>query len=211
MPKKNVPLSAAIDKYLFEEDMDEPDNNIKKEPEGEASKKEKEKDDANISDLEKNDLNYDDEFEDQDVAISVKLNNNSDKAGEIKLIPFKRLSTLSKIEDLIALFNIKPEEISGTFGDQMTLTIQSPLNDFEDEKYTIRLMDGIGEITIFRSELNKTVTKQGTETANLNQAAEKGLEGEKEKQVDLSYLKMLNYEFKRLIKDEFFTKVLSKA
>lgn len=210
---KSVPLSEALSKHLQEETPDEETERTETDShEGENKEKEKEKDNINIGDIEKDDLDYDSEFEDSDVAIAIKLNNNTDTSGEIRLVPFKRLSTISKIEDLIGLFNIDPTNMAGAFEDQLTLTIQSPLKDFEDEKYIIRLMDGMGEISINRDEFSKTISKQGTEVTNLDQASSKGLEGEEEKkEIDLSYLEMLNYEFRRMVKDEFFSRVLTKS
>jgi hypothetical protein len=216
MKNKAVPLSDAINKYLYEQEDapaedEESDENIPKE--SNKTSKEKEIKDQEISSIEKSDLEDDEEFEEGDVAVSVKLNNNTKTAGEIKLIPFSRLSTMTKIEDLISLFNIEPEKISGAFEDQLAISLQSPASGFESEKYIIRLMDGLGEIVIDRDNFHKTISKQGSGVSNLGQATQKELGGdeEEEQQVDLSYLEILNYEFKRFIKDEFFARLLQRA
>lgn len=215
--KKSVPMSEAIDIYLFEQEPEgqeeEPEEQETNQQTSDVAQKDKDRETKELDDIEKDDLDYDDEFEDGDVAISVKLNDNVQKGGEIKLVSFQRLSTINKIEDLLKLFNIDQNKVADAFENQLELTIQSPLSDFENEKYIVRLMDGSGEISIQRDDFNKTISKSGTGGANLGTATQQQLGGEEEqeRQIDLTYLPALNFEFKEAVGDEFFSRILAKS
>lgn len=185
----------------------------------EITQKDKDRKNKDLNDIDKDDLEYDDEFEDEDVAASFKLNDNTKKGGgQIKMVTFKRLSTISSIEDILKVFDIQPDNIEGVFENQLEITIGSPLNDFKDEQYVVRLMDGAGELSIYRKNFDHTITKQGTGTpTNMASAAQQGLgdEGEEtqqtEKPIDLSYLTALNYEFQQAVKNEYFSRILAKG
>lgn len=220
MPQSRRSLIGLISKNLYEQDeQDDQDDNLnpQDDQENQVSQKEKEKQSKNISDIDKDDLEQDDEFDESDVAVSLKLNDNTKTGGgKIKLVTFKRLTTLTKIEDILELLNVPTQNIQGVFEDQLEITIGSPLSDFKDQQYIVRLMDGAGEIAIYRGEgFNSTITKHGTgsPSSDLGSAAQQGLEGEEtpEKQIDLSYLPALNYEFQQAVKDEFFNRILAKG
>lgn len=195
-------LNELINKSLYEED-NEPNTDDQEL----ASK--------DLSDVDREDLE-DTEVEEEDVAVSVKLNKNVDKSGQIELVDYTTLSTLNSIESILDLFDIKTEDIHKLFEKQLVLTIQSPIRDFKDEKYIIRLMDGMGQITIEREDLHKTIEKKGTgQSTTMDQAVQQQVSGEEgtqepQEQIDISYLDTLNYEYKRFIKDEFFERILNQ-
>jgi hypothetical protein len=197
-----VTLNELINKSLYEED-NEPNTDDQEL----ASK--------DLSDVDREDLE-DTEVEEEDVAVSVKLNKNVDKSGQIELVDYTTLSTLNSIESILDLFDIKTEDIHKLFEKQLVLTIQSPIRDFKDEKYIIRLMDGMGQITIEREDLHKTIEKKGTgQSTTMDQAVQQQVSGEEgtqepQEQIDISYLDTLNYEYKRFIKDEFFERILNQ-
>lgn len=224
MSNRQSSLRDLIARGLYEQEGDTPPENQESdaapEPEdqdSEVTQKEKERKRKDLSDIDKDDLEYDDEFEDGDVAISLKLNDNNKRGGgQIKMVTFKRLSTITAIEDMLKLFNIQPDRIEGVFENQLEITISSPLNDFKDEQYIVRLMDGAGELAIYKESFDHTITKHGVGApTTMATAAQQGLDGQEaeqpEKPIDLSYLPALNYEFQQAVKDEYFNRILAKG
>ncbi len=117
---------------------------------------------------------------------------------------------MNSIESLLKLFNLSADQNPEPFKNMVQLTIRSPLADFTDEVYEIRLMDGNGEISIQRPELNTTISKKSA-TMNMQQAVQGQMGGEEETPpANLGYLPELNYEFRQAVKNEFFNRILSK-
>lgn len=206
-----ISMDKAIKRYLFEQDDEE--TNQKDDPAGDtAAEKDSDLKNKNISDVEKDDLE-DDDIEQGDVAVSITLNDNLRDGGKIKLVSFRQLPSLSSVESILKLFDFDSNNVTPEFKNVLEITIKSPLPDFSDEMYEIRLMDGSGEISISRPEFNKTISKTAP-GSNMQQAVQSqvGPEGEQqtEPQVNLGYLQALNYEFRQSIKNEFFNRILSK-
>lgn len=222
MPReKRFKLSRVFKSNLYEEedldDLEDNEEDIEDESDDDTEDTKKDKDVKNkeIKDIDKSDLEDEENVKDEDVAVSLKLNDNVEQGGQIKLVSFKRLSTLVNIEGLLSYFDINPENVSSIFKDAMLITIQSPLNDFKNEQYIIKLMDGIGEIIIHRQDFNNTITKMGTgATIPMDQAVQQQTGDEETaevaKPIDLSYLPALNFEFKRSVKNEFFDRILAR-
>jgi hypothetical protein len=128
---------------------------------------------------------------------------------------------LVNIAAVLKLFNNDPDDVDNDFKDRLELTIKSPLSSFKDEEYTIRIMDKIGEISVNRKGFNKTISKKSNpaNNTNLQQAVDQQISGEEEQgqeepeteRIDLSYLPDLDYEFKKIIKNEFFDRIRSEA
>lgn len=207
MPKK-YRLDKVLKNNLSENEKDK-----------EKTQYEKDKDveEKDIEDVEKDDLDDEEnEIEDEEVAVSITMNAKSDGGGKIKLVPFKNLTNLMTIENILSLFKIDPSQSDKDFENKIELTIRSPLTDFKDEKYVIRLMNGTGEITVNKSNLNQTFSKKSKAlNTNLQQAINQQVgqdqtqqEPEEEKnKVDLSYLPDLNYDFQKSVKREFFDRI----
>jgi len=232
--KKTYRVDKVLERNLneqdpFPEEIDDEEDEEQKKGKQEKSKqeKEKEKEQKDISDVDKTDMEDDEDsetVEDEEVAVSITMNADAASGGQIKLVPFKKLSSLVSIESILRLFNIDPENIDEGFKDRLEISIKSPITDFKDEEYIIRLMDMIGEISIQKEGFSKTLTKKSAPNTNLQQAvtqqigtpgeegsAEIGSEEETkpEKAINLDYLPDLNYDFKKSVKNEFFDRILS--
>jgi hypothetical protein len=203
-------LDELLQTYLFEqpEKEDKPETEVEKD---------KDKETKDIEDVEKQDLDEpeEEEPEEEEIAVSIKYNDNDKRGGQIKLINYKRLSSLNSIESLLGLFDIDPENVAPDFQDKIQITINSPLSDFKEEEYIINLMDKSGEISIYRPDFKTTIEKQSK--GNLEQVvqqgtAEPGTEAAKpKKEIDLGYLPELNVVFRRTVKNEFFDRILDKG
>ena len=219
---KKYRVDKVLKSNLNEEELEsepEIDTNNRKDKKTQIEK-EKEVEKKDIKDVEKDDLD-DEEYDSVDrseVAASAILNADASSGGTIKLIPFQKLSSIISIESLLKLFNINPDNVESGFQDKLEITIRSPLADFKEEKYIIRLMDAIGEIYIHRGDLDYTITKKSTgATTSLQQAVDQQInteepseeENQEEESIDLSYLPELNFAFKKSVKDEFFNRILS--
>jgi len=221
MPDKKR-LDKLLDNYLFEqpeEEEPEEEKPAKKDPNLSTVEKEKDVEEKDIEDVDKDDLDNEegDETPEGDVVASIKLNNNIEGGGQIKLIDKKKISSLTSIETILSMFKIDPENPAKGFKDKMEITINSPLSDFKEHEYVITLMDKIGQLSISRPDFKTTITKKSTGMGgNLGQAVEQGVgepgeEAEKpEEQVDISYLPELDSEFLKAVKNEFFDKILER-
>lgn len=214
-------MDRAIKRYLFEQDDEELDQADDKSKDGQtgdtASEKDQELKNKDLGDVDKDDLE-DDDIEEGDVAISVTLNDNLKGGGKIKLVSFRQLPSLTTVEALLRLFDIDPEKTPPSFKDMLEITIRSPLADFVNQTYEIRLMDGYGELSINRPDFNKTISKTAP-GANMQQAvqaqtspegSEQPAQPEQQQQINLGYLSALNYEFRQSVKNEFFNRILAK-
>lgn len=215
--KKTYRIDRVLEGNLNEQDVDpDEENKEEKEPKKSKYEKDKETERKDIEDVDKDDLEDEeksDTIEDEEVAVAITKNAMN---NEIKLISFKRLSSLVSIESILKLFNINPNKVESGFEEKMEISIKSPLPDFSDQEYKIRLMDKIGEISIKKEGFNQTLTKKSPATTTLQQAvtqqvgdetaAEK--ESEKTETVNLDYLPDLNYDFKKSIKNEFFDRII---
>lgn len=184
-------MLSVLRKLLYEDEEELDTNNRKKNKEvPKRSNSEKNKEELDMSNSEK-------EEEDDGVVVSVKLNDNTKGgSGQIKLLGLKKLGGINKIEDLIKLFDINPDNIKNVFKDRMEITIMSPLKEFKDDVYIIRLMHGIGELYIKKGDkINNTITKYGKGTTE---------------EVDLSYLDDLNLEFKQAVKNGLFDRIIGE-
>lgn len=213
---KRKRLDKLLDITLNEAPDD--DQDIEDEPEETEAEKEKEAETKDLKDMDDDDLEAtdDEEPEDEEIAASIKLNNNDQKGGDIKLISYGRLSSLNTIESLLELFDIDPNNVADIFKNRLELTINSPVSDFKDQEYKISLMDKAGEISINRPDFKTSIEKQST--SQMGQAVqqavgEPGAEPEQQAQppVDLNYLPELNIVFRRTIKNEFFDRILEKG
>ena len=172
-------LDELIEHTLFEAPEDEQDEKPEEteQPKNVKPKDEKEAKKKSIEQTDKDDLKDEEEPEDKEVAVSVKMNRGAEGAGQIKLIDYQKLSSLTSIESLLKLFDIDPDKAPPGFKDKMEITINSPLKDFKEEEYNITLMDKIGQIAIRRPDFKTTITKKSTGMGggNLGQAVEQGL------------------------------------
>lgn len=215
-------LDKLLESTLFEQPEDDIEDSEEDKEEKTKSEKDTERKTKEIKDIDKEDVeddNDDDEAtEDEEIAVSVKLNDNDRAGGDIKLINFKRLNTFNTIESLLEIFDIDPDEIAGDFKNKIEISIKSPVDDFKDEEYKIILRDRSGEIAIDRPNLKTSIEKQSKTPMGqaVQQAtAEPGVEteiqpAESEAQADLSYLAELNPVFTKTIKSEFFDRILRK-
>lgn len=208
-------MDRAIKRYLFEQDDEDPDQQEDDTKDDQtantAAEKEQELKSKDLDDVDKDDLE-DDEVEEGDVAVSIALNDNMQGGGKIKLVSFRQLPSLTTIESILKLFDLDPNKVPPNFKDMLELTIKSPLADFTNQIYEIRLMDGYGELSINRPDFSKTINKTAP-GANMQQAVQNqmGGEGEQpEQQINLGYLPALNYEFRQTVKNEFFNRILAK-
>lgn len=220
---KTKRLDKLLETTLFEQpeepEQEEPDTTKEKPKEVEADKDQdvKKKDLADVDKKDLDDEEDEEEANDEDVVVSVKLNDNVEKGGQIKLVNSKKLTGLNSIESILKLFKIDPENVSPDFKDKIELTINSPLQDFKEHEYVLTLMDKIGQLSISRPDFKTTITKKSK--GNLQQAVQQGVgeapaEGEEatkpEEQIDLSYLPELDSEFLRAVKNEFFDRILER-
>lgn len=213
-------LDKLLDNYLFEEpEEEEPEEPISnKDQQLSTVDKEKDTKEKDLEDVEKNDLGDEEETPSGDVVASIKLNNNVEGGGQIKLIEKNKISGLTSIENILSMFKIDPENPAKGFKNKIEITINSPLSDFKEHEYTITLMDKIGQLSISRPDFKTTITKKSTGMGgNLGQAVEQGVGEEPEEaaekpeeQVDLSYLPELDSEFLKAVKNEFFDKILER-
>lgn len=212
--KKNYSLIDLLEHNLYEKELpdDEQEKPAEDEPDSETTEKDQERKTKDIEDIEKDDLEYDEEFSEKEVAASIKLNDNSKEGGgQIKLVDFKELSTLGSIEKILGLFKIDPKKDRGQFKDQIEISISSPIADFKSEQYVIRLMDGIGEISVYKEGgYSNTITKTGS-GETMAAATDQNLSGEEEQEIDLSYMKALNFEFRQAVKNEYFSRVIARG
>lgn len=203
----NINMYKAIQLYLYEQEDD--DNDDEKQDDT-PNEKEQEVQSKDLSDVDKDDLE-DDDIEEGDVAVSITLNDNLQGGGKIKLVSFRRLPAISSIESILKLFDFDANNMPDTFKDMVQITIRSPLADFVNESYEIRLMDGTGEIEIERPDLSKTISKTSPGGMNMQQAVQDQVDGEEPaQQINLGYLPELNYEFRQAVKNEFFNRILAK-
>ena len=217
---KRKRLDRLIEGNLYEqpEDADADLDDENDEPSDTEAEREQEKDTKDIKDVDKDDLDDEDEEpEDEEVAASIKFNNNDQKGGDIKLISYGRLGSLNSIESILELFDIDPDNVAEDFKNRIELTINSPLSDFKDQEYKITLADHTGEISINRPDFKTSIEKQST--TPMGQAVQQAV-GEPgaeqapqpaEKGIDLGYLPELNTVFRRTIKNEFFDRILEKG
>lgn len=220
---KQKRLDKLIEGTLYEQpeepDLDDEEEKDK-EPDDTESEREKEKDTKDIKDVEKDDLDDEEEEpEDKEIAASVKLNDNDQQGGGIKLISYQRLGSLTTIESLLELFDIDSENVGPEFKKRLELTINSPVSDFKDHEYKISLMDKAGEISINRPDFKTSIEKQST--VPMGQAVQQAVgepgveQGQPEQPeqpaIDLSYLPELNTVYRRTIKNEFFDRILEKG
>jgi hypothetical protein len=224
---KTKKLDKLLETVLFEQpEEDEQDDQIEKPTVSAKGKADKEtKKDANgddedlekkdMKDIDKDDLDQEETPEGADIAVSIKINDNVEKGGKIKLIDRKKLTGITSIESILKLFDVDAEKVPEGFKDKMEITINSPLGDFKDQEYIITLMDKIGQLSISRPDFKNTITKKSK--GNLEQAVQAGVgeqpaetEQEPEEQIDLSYLPELESEFLRAVKSEFFDRILER-
>jgi hypothetical protein len=223
MPDKKR-LDKLLDNYLFEQpEEEEPEEEspvTKKNPNLSTAEKEKDVKEKDLEDVDKKDLGDKEEDDEEeatkgDTVASIKLNNNIEGGGQIKLIDKNKISSLISIENILTMFKIDAENPAKGFKDKMEITINSPLSDFKEHEYVITLMDKIGQLSISRPDFKTTITKKSTGMGgNLGQAVEQGVGEEPEEaakpEVDLSYLPELNSEFLKAVKNEFFDKILER-
>lgn len=222
MKKKR--LDKLLESTLFEQPEDNTEDSEEDSEEDDEEKTKSEKDTERktkeIKDIDKEDVEDEEDDEatgDEEIAVSVKLNDNDRTGGDIKLINFKRLNTFNTIESLLEIFDINPDEVAGDFKNKIEISIKSPVADFKDEEYKVILRDRSGEIVINRPDLKTSIEKQSKTPMGqaVQQAtAEPGVEAEtqpieSEAQADLSYLAELNPVFTKTIKSEFFDRLLS--
>jgi len=210
-------LDKILTNTLYEEEPDTEEDDDQEDQDTQLDK-DKEKETKNIKDVEKDDLEDDDDQPiDDEIAASIKLNDNDQKGGSIKLISYKRLESMNSIESLLALFDIDPENVSSTFKNRLELTINSPVSGFKDETYKISLMDKTGEISINRPNLKTTIEKHST--TQMGQAVQQSVgepgvdqqEPAEQESINLEYLPDLNLVYRRTIKSEFFDRILNKG
>jgi hypothetical protein len=217
---KQKRLDRLIENTLYEQPEEETPEEEEgdKEPEETGAEKEQEKDTKDIKDVEKSDLDDEEEEpEDEEIAVSIKFNDNDEKGGDIKLVSYRRLSAINSIESILKLFDIDPNNIPADFKDKIEITINSPVADFKDEEYKITLRDKSGEVSVYRPDFKTSIEKQSK--TPLGQAVQQAV-GEpgaeapappEKPPIDLSYLPELETVFRRTVKNEFFDRILDKG
>lgn len=215
---KNKQLDKVLTNTLYEEPEDISTDDKEDSDKNTEVEKDQEKKTKNIKDVDKEDLEDKEvDPDNEEVAVSIKLNDNDDAGGSIKLISYKRLGAMNSIESLLKLFDIDPEKVSSTFKDRLEITINSPISDFKDQEYKISLMDKTGEISINRPDFKTSIEKHSTVPmgqAVQQSVGEPGIEQTtepEEESIDLGYLPELNLVFRRTIKNEFFDRILEKG
>jgi len=136
-----------MDKFIFSDVLNanlteaevEPEIKKKKQDDEKDSEKIKDQDDRkekDISDLDKDDMDDEEARPDEeDVAVSITMNDNVDKGGQIRFVNFTKLATLTSIEACLKLFKIDPDNVDKAFDDMLQLTFRSPIKDFSEEEY----------------------------------------------------------------------------
>jgi len=239
-----------MDKFIFSDVLNanlteaevEPEIKKKKQDDEKDSEKIKDQDDRkekDISDLDKDDMDDEEARPDEeDVAVSITMNDNVDKGGQIRFVNFTKLATLTSIEACLKLFKIDPDNVDKAFDDMLQLTFRSPIKDFSEEEYEVKLMDMLGEITVHRPDYNTTITKKSVDitppeepTTDLNQTVQNNVAGQQENPeagennenppeeqppvknteeggINLDYLNELDDVFRKVVYNEFFNRIL---
>jgi hypothetical protein len=216
----NSTLDRLIKRTLFEQDIEEspPEKEEKKskKSKGKDTYSEKEDDVFNkdISDIEKDDLKDLDKTEKSETVVVVNVNK------KIKHFAVDDLINLYSVDSILNLFGV--EDISNTpkeFGKLITIKIQSPLETYKDQKYTIKLMDKVGEVQINKPDFAKNfqfkspIEQQNMEKATQAQLApgkesESEVAKEEEKSIDISgYIEQLNTNYQQMVKNEFINRI----
>ena len=220
-PKKEEPKEETIKEQdeapapgEEEKPEDEPKKKKKKSSKNEPDPEEGQKDreEKELGDIDKDDMEDDEKPDKGETVISSNLN------GKIKFFDAEEASDIFNIESVLSLYKIEdPANIDPRYGKKIEITLKSPLSDYRDYKYVVKLMEAIGEIQVFRPGFNQTFqakaplqTMAGAAQQQLAPGAE-GAPPEVEQPQGLNiagYLDELNRLFQKLIKQEFIDRIL---
>lgn len=181
----------------------------KNDPDPEEDQKDREE--KELEDIDKDDMEDDEKPDKGETVISANLN------GKIKFFDSEEASDIFNIESLLTLYKIDdPANIDKKYGKKIEITIKSPLSDYRDYKYVVKLMEAIGEIQVFRPGFNQTFQAKAP-LQNMAGAAQQQLEPgaaeapkvEEPEGLNITgYLDELNRLFQNLIKKEFLDRIL---
>jgi hypothetical protein len=182
----------------------------KDEPDPEEDQKDREE--KELGDIDKDDMEDDEKPDKGETVISSNLN------GKIKFLDAEEASDIFNIESILTLYKIEdPSNIDPRYGKKIEITLKSPLSDYRDYKYVVKLMEAIGEVQVFRPGFNQTFqakaplqTMAGAAQQQLEPGAtEAPQEVEQPQGLNITgYLDELNRLFQNLVKKEFFDRIL---
>jgi hypothetical protein len=172
---------------------------------------EQERKEKDIGDIERDDM-VDEKPDEGETVVSINLN------GKIKFLDAREISDIFNVESILQLYKIDdPSNIDEKYGKKIEITMNSPLSDYRDYKYTIKLMEAIGEIQVFRPGFSQAFQAKaplqnmaGAAQQQLQPGAQGAETGVEEKRgLNISgYIDELNGLFATLVKQEFIDRIL---